>query len=1071
MLAVGLSVLIFSFWTVVGSAVLALLNRQEHPTRNLLLAPAVGVATTLLPIFWLNRLGLPIRQFDIFLTLVLLALSGGIFWRFRVKLVWREYIPFAGILFLALLTCGRPMLEFGFDWLSYTNDDMANYSLAGHFFLDHGFFERPKVLDFLNGYDYTIRYWFFYVLSGVRVGSELLLAWMIGLTGLTAYQIFMPVMLAYHLTLISVTGAFVFQGPALRPAALLTCFLLSLSANSSLGTLYQLLGQVNGLGQLVACLLIILQPSQNLQFRTIISRGALAGLLVASLLIIYPEVSPFLGIPYGMYLAIAWVRQRLSYRNCGLFLGTTILCTLLLLNTYIATPFSFLLNQVSTGLKGSESKFFYYLIPAGLSNLWGISGIHQSLTEPWLSISILLGAILLTTVTVAAIVLLWDGQPVAIVTAFILIVALSLFIRKNDFGLFKVAMFIQPFMLGTLAIAWTTKVKHQHYKVAPLILVGLLSVPGQSGYVERSRGLELPGLVEIPNASRSRINSEFKELLERNHANNLILDTSNIVLAKFQALNTQGKQTIFPSYDFFGLQKFYRTYLNYGSMTAVTPLKNFLKTSLLDFRFDLLDPDNPGAKNPFTVIDFSENSFSASKERFLVKTLPSQSIFNRWQVKIPTTENFALQPLNTVTNWLMFISSLRGKHFYLGEQNTTSFFQLEPDWFYPGQTFAGMGRYSLFRVINPSQTFRVAMSITASLQGDGQNLLPNPIAIGAERQPLPVTGRGSARVFSPPLTSQLIAGQPYLSIDMGALGQQFADRRSGVARLYGNDFTTDSRKIVGFVRDISLVSEADYQHRNLPARLEKFPLDLANPDLDYSGFYEDGWISESAFVSLDQPSNTSQFILQGSVYALNNPSFRTELKLLLDGQEVARKVLSPGEFAFAVRLASPPGRHRIDLRSSHIQSLPGSDRRPTAFQVKFLGFVTDTEAANLPSQLNQFPESMANPYFERSGIFGDGWVSEAVRLRLSQPQSTSQFVVQGKVPEQGGQPFMTELQLLVDGVEVSSQALKSGDFIIKANVSPERTVRQIELKFSQAQTLQPPDRRRVAAQLQFIGFQ
>ena len=41
-----------------------------------------------------------------------------------------EYGPFALIFVLGLLVTCRPMLEFGFDWVSYANPDMAHYTLG-----------------------------------------------------------------------------------------------------------------------------------------------------------------------------------------------------------------------------------------------------------------------------------------------------------------------------------------------------------------------------------------------------------------------------------------------------------------------------------------------------------------------------------------------------------------------------------------------------------------------------------------------------------------------------------------------------------------------------------------------------------------------------------------------------------------------------------------------------------------------------------------------------------------------------------------------------------------------------
>ncbi len=71
---------------------------------------------------------------------------------------------------------GWPSLRFGFNWISYGNDDMANYCLAAERFLHHGYYEIPLQTE-LEGRDYTQHYWFMHALQQIRPGSELTIAW------------------------------------------------------------------------------------------------------------------------------------------------------------------------------------------------------------------------------------------------------------------------------------------------------------------------------------------------------------------------------------------------------------------------------------------------------------------------------------------------------------------------------------------------------------------------------------------------------------------------------------------------------------------------------------------------------------------------------------------------------------------------------------------------------------------------------------------------------------------------------------------------------------------------------
>src|SRR5207244_5756494 len=99
---------------------------------------------TCLPLFLLNRAGVSVSRSALLVLIILLALSVGLMWRTRPPVAWRRYAPFAAVLVVGLVLVGRPMLDFGFDWISYANDDMANYVLGANFFLENAY---PNVAD------------------------------------------------------------------------------------------------------------------------------------------------------------------------------------------------------------------------------------------------------------------------------------------------------------------------------------------------------------------------------------------------------------------------------------------------------------------------------------------------------------------------------------------------------------------------------------------------------------------------------------------------------------------------------------------------------------------------------------------------------------------------------------------------------------------------------------------------------------------------------------------------------------------------------------------------------------
>src|SRR5687767_12551475 len=63
LLAFGLCLALFFYFLLVGSPVVRALHASRSAVQDLLIAPVVGLGATLIPLFLLNRAGLPILSF------------------------------------------------------------------------------------------------------------------------------------------------------------------------------------------------------------------------------------------------------------------------------------------------------------------------------------------------------------------------------------------------------------------------------------------------------------------------------------------------------------------------------------------------------------------------------------------------------------------------------------------------------------------------------------------------------------------------------------------------------------------------------------------------------------------------------------------------------------------------------------------------------------------------------------------------------------------------------------------------------------------------------------------------
>lgn len=1107
MLALGFTIALFAFWSLVGYAVIRAIGARMDPVQEMLLSPVVGVVVLTIGLYLVGRMGVPVGRFAYPLTVALIVAAGAPLLLARPRLPWRDWRPFGAILLLALLTSGWPMFEFSFNWLSLCNDDMANYCLGAGRFYHYGYLASPTPQELIEGRDYSQFYWFLHVAGMVRPGVELLMAWSMALTQHTPQQVFMPLSLAFHLCQVSALGALIHQSPAMRRPALAACAMLAVSALATFGVIYQLIAQVFGMALVAGAAAVLLRPFNGLDVRTMVRRGLIAGVFGVGLFLLYPEVIPIVGAAWMVYLLVEALGRRVPPRAVGAFLAGSLLVLLLVVGRQVVGFAGFLFNQANTGAAGVEGRelqeafFPFYQLPSGFADFWGFFPLMYIPPEPFGSIGIAAGALLLLGAVAAAVWRARLGDPVAIVCSVMLALAAFLVLRRAHFGVYKIAMFLQPFVLGCVALAVFALVKRPRVAVAVLAVLALPGFCTQVVYVLDSRGTGTAGgFPEIADPSRSRINDQFKQVLSANadsvQGAGVVIDTSNVVLAKFQAYFTRGYETVFPGTGTgTALASFdrRRSMAPDATLDIADQLQQGLNPRIRWYEFDLHDPAETGLKNKFRYPElgpFAEPPPPAgAPQPLLVIEGPKQSILNRWGPRRRMGQsadevNFFSRRLDHVRDHLIFIDSKLGRSYYNARYDVSKY-QLEPDpVFFHEETMTGMGRRVMFQVFRPTPGLRLVMELTASLNADGQNLLPSGAAvIGTARHSFGISGRGSARVFSPPVEPQAVGEWEFVAIDMGRDAGPLIRPRKGLMRLYGRHVSLDRRLLVCYGRNLSAVSPRDYAGMRPPSRLESFPRDLQNPEVEYSGFYEDGWLSDHAWCRVSEPWNATSVVVKGYVPEMGDPAFQTELRLLVDGHEVKRQWL--GLKGFEVRAPLPPAqaaasasarsaelrRPKIELQFSRLQSLPQPDGRPVACNVVSVGI----EGAVAPPVLVQkFPQEFhANPMLSPDGLYPDGWAAPRTSVRLSQPPGYGYLAVRGEVPRIADDSFTTDLRIRVDGAVVAEQALRPGPFEIAVPVplsSSGPGARQVELEFTRAQQLPAGDGRAVGALLKSIGF-
>lgn len=1037
MLPLLLAFATFAAWWALGLATLSVAGSDLTDLRICLTAPIIGTTVTVLPLFLASEAGVPISTAAPPLLAALLATALVVLARRRPRLPLVTVLAISALGLVDLVLVGRPAFDFGFAWIANANDDMANYVLSATDLLHHGLLGSVNASAIAHGRDYAsllraIRG------QGGRPGADITLAAFSTILGRPPYELFMPLILAFNLTTIAATGALAMQATQRARAALIAGALLVASPLAAFGVLQQLMPQVWGSGIAAALFALLMRPELHRAPRASVrALIPIVGLVIA-MVIVYVEMAAILLVTYVIYVVVLTLQRQISRESVVRLWGAAIVGLILILNTYGVREYQWLAGQTAGGVKSGHASaplFGFTLIPAALPAVLGLQQLPASPHARLLAPSIVVAAVMLLALGMAAIASARRGVAAAVSLVAYLLLGLFLGIHQSDFGLYKLYMYIQP-LVAAAAGVWFSRLERRRWiVVASASLLALVSVQVATGaqYVKRSRNP-----VDLPNASDRSLLPAFRQQLASTRLPT-IAATDNPTLGKLEGVaNPNGSLLLISRYLF----------------------PNFLSSRLGGWSseaFKLLSDNGP--KTDYFLHDDAAGGKLARNHCSLALPSGSQVPFNR-RLFPEGSPNLLVRPCREYSNVLVFTASELGQGFYLPKSRpSVSVYQLEPDYFYPGRTFSGLGRYALFQVVNPTNRVRLVIDVTDALQGNGFNRLPTSAAVvGDRRVSLPFVGRGSARVVSPPLKPQMIGGLPYVLLDMGRSGQLFEPRRHGLQALWGSNVHVDPRYLTAYVRDISLISSTDYAHFRPPKALSDFPGDLQNPDLVYSGIYDDGWLGSDSFVTL-AGGKATDLVVRASLIPVQN---HQHLTVLDNGRTVLSQTLEPGTVQLGVPIPASAGARRVELRWSSESSLYRGERRRVTARLQFIGLGD----SGWLKPITQYPAELRQPGANYSGIYTDRWTMQTAYLALPAggPAAAELDV---RVPNIQGQ----HLDALVDGRRVLSTSAVPGTSRFDVPLPPSRSPRTLSLQWSKVTQLPAPDSRIVAAQVVHVRLQ
>ncbi len=1050
---------LFLFLTFVGQAVVSLFKPRLGVLWSWFVAPTIGLAVVILITTRLNVWGIPVKDFGPAMTIGLAIFSGAVFWWRKPALPWRKLAPFFAITCLYLAYTGWPMFRFGFDWISYGNDDMANYCLAADRFLNHGYYEIPLQTD-LEGRDYGQHYWFMHALQQIRPGSELVISWISSITGLKAHQAFMPAILMLSMLQLFALGALTIFKGRYRKLALLAMALFATSPLFGLGTLYQLIAQVGGIAILLAISSLTLS-TRGISWR----KTAVAGILTAMLGIFYPEVSPFVAITILIFgIRLRYADMPLFKRYAVFILGTAVLTFVLIgSNTYQFINTLVMQSVGSAGLgamteindqSGGLVLFPWTLVPSFVPMLFGLHPFGVVGVDPIISVKIIVGLGMLGFLIIRAYRNVKANAPIGYLGVVMIALGFYLFHKGQDFGLFKLAMFIQPVVVLSVAqgFLWLMTRSpagvHRWGKVALAVFVAL-TIPAHTYYSYASLGTYGGGLTEVVRASELGV--EFTPPKDVVY-DGIESDISNVVSAKMLAEYTKGIDTRFLS----------RSYMDNIANVAVLkflrdpdpdlgPQARLIeKLSLLRWMLpeELMTGDVPDYK--IMTINKLDNNWTQTssrhldyRDRLFVAARTDLDHFNKqnpgdgWTVD----HMYQYKLKSDVKDRLVFVHSELSPHYYSSARFKAAFFQREPEPITGGKVyFHGTGRYNVFNVINPSPKLRMIVDFSRTSLGDGRSKLPEHARIiGDDDYPLPFVGHGSARIVSGLIKPEYFEQAAYLTLDFGDQPKPIAKPKTGLMKMYGEIFNLDDRRLVGFTRDISVITEEQYLAMDRPTRIGDFPGDLSKyPGLEYSGMFEDGWMAEKAYFKLG--ASVPGQILTFKGFVPDTERFKSQgVDVTISINEKPTEIvnLKAGEFTLTRLIREPAQITSITLEFSDAEIYGEKDKRAVSAFVREISIDNIPDFAGLRRLSNEAGENVT-----LTGVDDDGWIGAT--STFSTPAFSDFKVLKIDLENPGAAPAPTnQVSVTLDGRPYGDITIPRGDYgsvVVPLNGNESHTV-------------------------------
>ncbi len=594
--------------------------------------------------------------------------------------------------------------------------------------------------------------------------------------------------------------------------------------------------------------------------------------------------------------------------------------------------------------------------------------------------------------------------------------------------------------------------KNKYLLGACVATYACVSFPSGYYYSSSSCGLKSGGLTELRFASAMGL--EIKADMPK--PANILSTLDNVVGAKLASSKLRGHDVAFASRDFFapGLRMDYRTpgyVLKWHPFIKELSHAHDLKSSHeVDFMgYDMI-----------WKTSFNYPKFHSDPSYYLISS-PKLSLFNKFYLdpKTPVGDLFRVVPASEIHNYVFFVHSGRGHHYYLGDRRRVALFQQEADPMQSDLDFSGIGRFMLLRVANPSESFYLRVSATRTYSMPRKNWNEKAYIHGDKDYLMGLSGPGAFNKIIGPIRPLILEGAAYVAIDFNETPKTMTDDRSGIRALYSSNVPRDFRRLAGWGRDISVLSSEQYRDLIRPTRISKFPADITKArGLEYTGAYEDGWIGQRSTWVFGKAPQGGLLRIKGLIPDLPGlGGSKATLKIATNGSDETTLPAPVGYFDYLIPISKPSSTTNITLHLDHSAILPDGDDRTVGGKLLLMEIVE-------PNAVLWSVDTKATQKLAISGVDSDGWATKEVSTRIPSLVRKKTFVMHWEYPGWAG---INESELLITIRDQAPQRhlLRPGKNEIRMVIPASEDISTVKITANRSFPLPAPDSRQRVARL------